>query len=49
MKRIEDCVLAVCLSVVGLSLGGLWLLRRPTSWLSRQIDGATTDTSWVLS
>lgn len=41
-QRSEDVVLAACLSVVGLSMAALWLLAKPTSWLSRRVDRAVT-------
>lgn len=41
-SRVDHVVLAGCLSVVGLSAAGLWLLSRPSSWLSKRIDGAVT-------
>lgn len=37
--RIEDVVLAGCLAVVALSMTVLWLLAKPTSRLSRWLDG----------
>lgn len=37
--RVEDVVLASCLAVVGLSMTVLWLLAKPTSRLSRWLDG----------
>lgn len=40
--RADHVFLAGCLSVVGLSAAGLWLLSRPSSWLSKRIDRAVT-------
>lgn len=38
--RVEQALLACCLSAVGLSVVSLRLLARPSSWLSRRVDRA---------
>lgn len=40
--RLEQTVLACSLPLMAAGAGALWLLRRPSSWLSRAVDDAMT-------
>jgi len=40
--RAEETVLACCLPLLAIAAAASWMLRRPTSWLSRRVDRAVT-------